>query len=92
MLQEQSILTRCKRGWLLPSFRITQGPCQNKDPPPIPNQRRVRDPSGEHLFSLTGSPAASGRRAMFGGVHAIDCSPTVIKETVERGRGTFGTE
>lgn len=75
--------------WLLSSFRITRGPCDNKDPP---NQHRVRDPSGEHLFSLTKSPAASGRRAMFGGVHAIDCSPTVIKETGERGRGTFGSE
>lgn len=73
----------------LSSFRITRGPYKNKDPP---NQHRVRDPSGEHLSSLTRSPAASGRRAMFGGVHAIDCSHTVLKETVERGRGTFGTE
>lgn len=50
---------------------------------------------GKHLFSLTvsfQSPAPSGCCAMFGGVQIIDCSPTVIKETRERGQGTSGTE
>lgn len=29
---------------------------------------------------------------MFGGVRVIDCSPTAIKQTLERGRGTSGAE
>lgn len=38
------------------------------------------------------STVQSGCFAIFGGVHNIDCSPTVIKETAEYGRSTSGTE